>query len=168
MYEALFVQPWPWWAAGPAIGLVVTLLAWVTGKALGVSTGYGSACAIASRLSFFRAREYGEHWRLWFVVGLPLGGLLAALLGGRFAPVPAFGALDTLTGGSMLLQGALLFSGGILIGAGARWAGGCPSGHSIVGIAQGSRASLVATLGFMAGGFAVVNLLWALLGGPGR
>jgi hypothetical protein len=166
MFEAIFVTAWPWWAAGPAIGFVVTLLAWVTGKALGVSTGYGSACAVVSRLSFFGAREYADRWRLWFVAGLPLGGFVAALLAGRLAPTPAFGALDALTGGSTLAQAAMLFSGGILIGAGARWAGGCPSGHSIVGIAQGARASLVATLGFMAGGFAVVNLLWALLGGP--
>src|SRR3989442_8201147 len=64
MYEALFVTPWPWWIAGPAIGLVVTLLAWLLGKPLGVSTGYGVACALGSRLSFFRAKEYGEHWRL--------------------------------------------------------------------------------------------------------
>jgi hypothetical protein len=168
MYEAIFVTPWPWWVAGPAIGLVVTLFAWVTGKALGVSTGYGSACAVVSRLSFFRAREYTDRWRLWFVVGLPLGGLVAALAGGRFGPVPAFGALDALTGGSTLAQAAMLFAGGILIGAGARWAGGCPSGHSIVGLAQGAGVSLVATLGFMVGGFAVVNVLWALLGGPTR
>lgn len=168
MLQSIFVTPWPWWVAGPAIGLVVTLLAWVTGKALGVSTGYGSACAVVSRLSFFGTKEYTDRWRLWFVVGLPLGGFAAALLGGQFAPVPAFGALDALTGGSTLWQAVLLFSGGILIGAGARWAGGCPSGHSIVGIAQGAGSSLVATLGFMAGGFAVVNLLWALLGGSSR
>lgn len=165
MYEALFVRPWPWWAAGPAIGVVVTLLAWVTGKALGVSTGYGSACAIASRLSFFRAREYGERWRLWFVAGLPLGGLLAALLAGTLAPTLAFGRLDVLTGGSLAAKAVLLFGGGLLIGAGARWAGGCPSGHSIVGISQGAGSSLVATLGFMLGGFATYNLLRALLGG---
>jgi phosphotransferase system glucose/maltose/N-acetylglucosamine-specific IIC component len=39
MYEVIFVAPWPWWVAGPAIGLVVALLAWLLGKSLGVSTG---------------------------------------------------------------------------------------------------------------------------------
>ena len=124
MYDAIFVTPWPWWAAGPAIGLVVVLLAGVTGKALGVSTGYGSLCGLGSRLAFFDTREYRESWRLWFVVGLPIGGFAAALL-----------------------------------------AGGCPSGHSIVGIAQGARSSLVATIGFMLGGLAVFNALHALFGG---
>jgi hypothetical protein len=73
----------------PAIGLVVSLFAWLLGKSLGVSTGYGVACAMGSPLAFFRAREYGERWRLAFIVGLPLGGLVAAWLGGQPAGAPA-------------------------------------------------------------------------------
>jgi uncharacterized membrane protein YedE/YeeE len=165
MYELLFVTPWPWWAAGPALGLVVILLAWVTGKSLGVSTGYGVACALGSRLPFFQSKEYGQRWRLAFIVGLPLGGVLAALLAGTLSPTVAFGQLDTLTHGSVVAKVLLLFGGGLLIGAGARWAGGCTSGHTIVGIAQGAPSSLVATLGFMVAGFTVFNLLWAVLGG---
>jgi uncharacterized membrane protein YedE/YeeE len=165
MREILFVTPWPWWVAGPAIGVVVTLLAWVTGKALGVSTAYGSACALGSRLSFFRAREYGDPWRLAFVVGIPIGGALAAALAGAWTATLALGHLDVLTHGSLPFKSALLFVGGMLAGSGARWAGGCPSGHTITGIAQGSLSSLLATVGFMAGGFAIYNLLWAVLGG---
>jgi uncharacterized protein len=164
MYEAVFVTPWPWWAAGVAIGLVVTLLAWLLGKPLGVSTGYGVACALGSRLSFFRASEYGERWRLAFVVGLPFGGLIAAWLGGWLTPTLAFGLLDDLTHGSVTAKAALLFGGGLFVGAGARWAGGCPSGHTITGIAQGAWSSIVATLGFMAAGFAVFNALYLVLG----
>ena len=165
MYDSIFVAPWPWWVAGPAIGLMVTLLAWIPGKALGVSTGYGSVCALTSRLSFFAAKEYRETWRVWFIAGLPLGGVLAAGLAGRLAPTLAYGQLDVLTGHSVLATAALLFAGGVLIGSGARWGGGCPSGHSIVGIAQGPIASVVATAGFMLGGVAVFNLLVAVLGG---
>ena len=165
MNEAVFVTPWPWWIAGPAIGLIVTLLAWLLGKPLGVSTGYGVACALGSRLSFFRAREYSERWRLALIVGLPLGGLLAAWLGGRLTPTLAFGQLDALTRGSVVAKAALLFVGGGLVGTGARWAGGCPSGHTIVGVAQGAGSSLVATLGFMLAGFMVFNALYLVLGG---
>jgi hypothetical protein len=165
MYDAIFVTPWPWWVAGPALGLVVVLTAWLGGKALGVSTAYGSACALTSRLPFFAAGEYSERWRLWFVLGLPLGGFLAVALAGRFAPGWAYGGLDALVEGSLSAKAGLLFVGGALVGAGARWAGGCPSGHSIVGIAQGSMASLVATVGFMLGGLVVFNLLVAVLGG---
>jgi uncharacterized protein len=165
MYELVFVTPWPWWVAGALIGIVVTLLAWLSGKPLGVSTGYGVACGLVSRASFFRAREYGEGWRLAFVVGLPVGGLGAAALGGYLTPTLAFGMLDSLTGGSVAAKAGLLFGGGALVGAGARWAGGCPSGHSIVGIAQGAWASVIATLGFMIAGFAVYNALYLALGG---
>jgi hypothetical protein len=165
MYDAIFVTAWPWWVAGPAIGLVVSLFAWVTGKGLGVSTGYGSVCAMTSPLPFFAARPFQERWRLWFIVGLPLGGVTAALLAGTLSPTLAYGQLDALTHGSFAAKAGLLAGGGVLIGAGARWAGGCPSGHSIVGIAQGAVSSLVATIGFMVGGVVVSNLLRAVLGG---
>lgn len=165
MYQAVFVAGWPWWVAGPALGLVVVLVAAVGGKALGVSTGYGSVCALSSRLAFFRAGEYGERWRLWFLAGLILGGVLSAILAGGLQLTGAYGRLDALTGGSLAGKAVILFAGGLLVGAGARWAGGCPSGHSIVGIAQGARSSLVATVGFMVGGLALYNLLYAVLGG---
>jgi uncharacterized membrane protein YedE/YeeE len=165
LYAAVLVTPWPWWAAGAAIGLVVTLLAWLAGKPLGVSTAYGSACALASRSAFFRAREYHEPWRLAFIVGLPLGGLAAGALAGTFTPTLAYGQLDVLLGGSLAGKAVLLFAGGVLVGAGARWAGGCPSGHTIVGIAQGAVASVVATVGFMIGGLVVYNLLVVVAGG---
>jgi uncharacterized protein len=165
MYDAIFVAPWPWWVAGPAIGVVATLLAWLTGKTLGVSTAYGSACALTSRLAFFRAPEYRERWRLAFVVGLPIGGVLAGLLAGRWAPTLGWGQLDVLTGGSLGAKAGVLIAGGMLIGAGTRWARGCPSGHTIAGIAQGAGASLVATMAFMAGGLVVFNVLYAVLGG---
>jgi len=164
MYDAIFVTPWPWWAAGPAIGFVVIILAWTTGKPLGVSTGYGSLCALTSRLPFFQQAEYGGRWRIAFILGLPIGGLVATTLAGAFIPTLAYGALDALTHNSIVLKGAVLFGGGLLIGAGARWAGGCPSGHSIVGIAQGAVSSLVATVGFMVGGVVIYNSLVALLG----
>lgn len=165
MYDSVFVTAWPWWVAGPGIGLVVILLAGITGKGLGVSTGYGSICSMTSHLSFFGAREFRESWRLWFIIGLPLGGVVAGVLAGPSLPSFAYGQLDTLTGGSLAAKAGLLFGGGLLIGAGARWAGGCPSGHSIVGIAQGALSSLVATVGFMLGGIMVFNLLYAILGG---
>ncbi len=165
MLEAVLVRPWPWWLAGPAIGLVVTLLAWIGGKALGVSSGYGAVCATVSRLPFFQTRDYTERWRLAFIVGMPIGGLLSAWLAGSLAATTAYGQMDVLTGGSLVLKLGLLVAGGALVGAGARWAGGCTSGHTIVGVAQGAPASIAATLAFMAGGFAVFNVLYALLGG---
>ena len=94
-----------------------------------------------------------------------MGGLIAAGLAGQLSPTLAFGQLDRLIRGSVAAKAVLLFGGGLLVGAGARWAGGCPSGHTIVGIGQGASSSIVATLGFMIAGFAVFNALYLVLGG---
>ncbi|MEK7468139.1 MAG: YeeE/YedE thiosulfate transporter family protein [Planctomycetota bacterium] len=159
-FDHVFVQPWPWWAAGGGIGLFVILLAWTTGKPLGISSGYGSTCGFFSRMSAWKQKPFCETWRPWFLAGLPLGGLAAALLAGG----PHLATSLHAFGGSPVLTGIAAFSGGALVGLGARWAGGCTSGHSIVGIALGSKASLIATVGFMAAGFGVTQLLFRAFG----
>lgn len=146
---------WPWWLSGAAIGLFVPLFAWVTGKALGISSGYAEMCSL---------RPGPERWKLWFVLGLPLGGALGAWLGGGLSAhttVTRIGdALNLGTAGQM----ALIAFGGVLVGWGARRAGGCTSGHSIVGVAQGARSSIVATLLFLLAGLATANLLYRVIG----
>jgi uncharacterized membrane protein YedE/YeeE len=161
-----FLEPWPFWAGGLALGLLVSGFAWVTGKALGVSSGLGAVCAAcAPKLSFFKDKAYTARWKLWFLVGIPLGGFLGSILQGRWEPTTAMGSFDQAISSSLTTKTLLLFVGGALSGYGARWADGCTSGHSIVGIAQGSRSSMIATLGFMAAGIAVALLLF---GGEGR
>ena len=117
-------QPWPFWAGGLAIGLFVVLFAWVTGKALGVSSGFGSLCSLLSGLPLFRKKPYSERWRLWFLLGLPLGGALSAWLAGTLAVERRIGSFETLFGEGWLAKGLVLGLGGFLIGYGARFAGG--------------------------------------------
>lgn len=165
MIRAIFIDPWPFWAAGAAVGLFVTLFAWVLGKALGVSTGFGSICSrCVPGAGFFREKPYTDSWRLWFVLGIPLGGLGGALLDGGPTATWAMGIFDTTISGSLPVKLSVLFVGGAMAGFGARMANGCTSGHSIVGIAQGARSSIVATIGFMLAGMAVVNAMYALAG----
>jgi uncharacterized membrane protein YedE/YeeE len=52
--------------------------------------------------------------------------------------------------------------GGFLLGFGARWAGGCPSGNSIMGISLGSKMSILATLAFLVAGILVTNILFRI------
>jgi len=122
--ESLFAKPWSFWAGGVAIGLFVVAFAWVTGKALGVSTGYGSLCARLSGLPFFRRAPYTDPWRLWFLLGIPLGGLLSALLAGDFDVKTRIALFDALFGTSLAAKAAVFVAGGFLVGYGARWAGG--------------------------------------------
>lgn len=161
-------QPWPFWVAGAAIGVLVVLLAWITGKGFGVSTSYGSFCSLLTSKSFFKRKPFTERWRLWFALGLPLGGLLSVALSGDLHWKMHIGEFETLFGDGLAVKAGAMLLGGFLVGYGARWAGGCTSGHAVLGIAQGAKSSLLATVGFMLAGVIVVNLLFHVLGGGGR
>lgn len=120
LFEALFVRPWPFWAGGLAIGLFAVLLAWLTGKGLGVSSGYGTLCSLVSGLPLFRAKPFAERWRLWFVLGIPLGGLASAALAGDLGAKTSV----ALVTGERVPALLVLLAGGFLIGYGARLTGG--------------------------------------------
>lgn len=155
VYRALFVERWPFWAGGLALGAVVLLLLWVDNKLLGVSTGVSELCAVRTNPAV------RGSWRLRLLAGIVLGGAVAGLLGGRH-PTFALGSFDTLVGDNPLVKVPLLLGGGLLVGYGARTAGGCTSGHGIVGTALGAKSSLVATSLFMAGGFVATFVLGRL------
>ena len=156
-YRALFIVRWPWWIGGAAIAAVVLLLALLENRQLGVSTGCAELCALP------RDESARRSWRPPFLLGITLGGVLAGVLAGR-SPTLAMGGLDALVGGRVVLELALLLGAGILIGRGARLAGGCTSGHSIVGTALGARSSWLATLVFMGVGFLTTQVV-RLVGG---
>lgn len=152
-FQALFVQRWPFWIGGAAVALVSATLLYFDNHLLGVSTGCSELCRVS------REPQLWTSWRVRFIGGIALGGLFAALLAGR---TPSFdaGLGARLASGSVPMQAALLLAGGLLIGFGARVAGGCTSGHGIVGVALGSRASMAATAAFLAAGFATTWLLY--------
>lgn len=183
-------DPWPWYVAGPLIGLIVPALLLFGGKVFGLSANLRHACAalpVAGRAKpgFFRYdwRSAGL-WNLVFALGIATGGLLGIrVLSDPAAPlalspstvaaladlgitdlagfIPAqllsWSALATPVGALMVL------GGGFLVGFGARWAGGCTSGHAISGLADLQIPSLVAVAGFFVGGLAVTHLVLPLL-----
>ncbi|MEZ4748020.1 MAG: YeeE/YedE thiosulfate transporter family protein [Calditrichia bacterium] len=153
---------WQGWIGGVAIGIFVIALYLVTGKLLGVSTAYGNMCAYFSKINFFAAGEYRSNWRMWFIIGIPVGGLLAALTSpGDVVFSLSTGAMyDAVLPESWWAKGLWLMTGGAMIGFGARAAGGCQSGHAITGVALLNWPSMVAGAGFFVGGVAVVQLLF--------
>ncbi len=151
--RAVFVERWPFWAGGLAIGAFVLLLLRGTGQPLGVSTGFADACGVATH------PELRRSWRLPFIAGIVAGGLVAALLAGGPHATWSAGLLEAVTGASLATKAALFTAGGALLGFGARLAGGCTSGHSILGVSLLAPSSLLATACFMAAGFAVTRLL---------
>lgn len=158
MYDIIV---WPGWLAGAGIGLLMVAFYWITGKQLGVSRGYCNLWSYASRLPFFQQKEYtGNVWRIWFIVGIILGGLIASIIahpGEWHFQFDMGQAYDALLPSNLWLKMLVLFSGGILMGLGARLAGGCTSGHVIAGIPMLNLSSLLVGMLFFAGGLIAIQ-----------
>ncbi len=178
-------KPWPWYVAGPLIGLTVPALLILGNKSFGISSSLRHVCAacLPADIPFFKYDWKKEIWNLFFVVGILFGGIIANFLIGnpeqivvaeslktdlaqygitnyeKILPVDLFSwpALFTLRGFIMMVVG------GFMVGFGTRYAGGCTSGHAIMGLSNLQWPSLVATCCFMIGGFIMVNLLLPLI-----
>jgi uncharacterized membrane protein YedE/YeeE len=148
----------PWFVIGPVLGLTVVAVFATLNERLGVVGGYGE---LAERVAGSR-RTVG--WKVWFLLGIVLGGLLFSVLAGSWRVGEGYGRLQQALGGDPVATGAVLAGGGVLIGLGAKTAGGCTSGNGLSGCSFGSPASFVATGTFMATAIATSFLLRALLG----
>ncbi|CAG5070567.1 hypothetical protein DYBT9623_03113 [Dyadobacter sp. CECT 9623] len=178
-------QPWPWYVAGPLIGLTVPILLLFGNKSFGISSSLRHICAavIPANISFFKYNWRKESWNLFFVAGIALGGFLGTYLLGNpdqivvsehtQTTLASFGITDfsglmpaEIFGTAQIfsLKGLIfLVFGGFLVGFGTRYAGGCTSGHAIMGLSNLQWPSLVATVSFMAGGFLCTHLILPFL-----
>lgn len=188
MFDVLS-RAWPWYVAGPLIGLVVPALLIVGNRAFGVSSNFRYICAAVAPcgIEFFTLdwRRIGG-WNLAFLAGVLGGGFIGGwLLGGGPGGAPvgispetqadlvALGIRDfsQLAPADLFSWSALLtlrgfvavVIGGFLVGFGTAYAGGCTSGHAITGLADFQLASLVAVMGFFAGGLLTTFLILPLL-----
>jgi len=156
--------PWPWYIAGPLIGLTVPLLLILGNRSFGISSTLRHICAacLPAKIPFFSYDWKKESWNLYFVAGIVIGAALTTLLSpGQDPLLPPelfnWPALGTVRGLIMMI------GGGFLVGFGTRYAGGCTSGHAIMGLSTLQWPSLVATCCFMAGGFVVSNFVLPLI-----
>ena len=177
----LIKQPWPWYVAGPLIGLTVPALLILGNKSFGISSSLRHICAacLPANISFFKYDWKKEIWNLVFVFGIFLGGAIAVHFLANRAPLEVNPKLakelagygihhyDHLVPVELLnwhslfsLKGFLLMVvGGFLVGFGTRYAGGCTSGHAIMGLSNLQKPSLIATVFFMLGGFIMANFI---------
>jgi hypothetical protein len=131
-----------WWIAGPILGLVIVSLLAVANKRFGVLGGVTDLVQGSSEGRGLRS------WRALLLVGIILGASAFSLLGGAPDAGGAYSWLDGhLSGGGEVV---LLFGAGLLIGVGARTAGGCTSGHGLTGSALASPASIISMMTIMA------------------
>lgn len=141
----------PWFVAGPLLGLVIVGLRATLNKPLGALGGYVDLAENAGRPARLGVRAF-------VLFGLVIGGLAYALVAGRFSPGFAYG---TAVPGKL----ALLLIAGVVMGYGARTAGGCTSGHGMCGMSLGSPASIAASMTFFATAVALTQGLALVFGG---
>jgi uncharacterized membrane protein YedE/YeeE len=180
------LQPWPWYVSGALIALIMFLMLFF-GKNFGFSNNLRTLCTMCGAdkyAPFFQFDWQKQSWNLFFLVGTFVGGWIAAkwrsapdytvaistqtvedlkALGFSepvgFVPESQFG-IDALSNWANV---AILALGGFMVGFGARYAGGCTSGHAISGISDLQPASLLAVVGFFIGGLLMTHVLFPLI-----
>jgi uncharacterized membrane protein YedE/YeeE len=155
------------WLAGIGIGLFILLHFWVMGKPVGCSTGYGNLVGFFSKAPFFHTGEYTQlnNWKLWFLLGIPLGGL-SNLIGSGLPLTWSFdmGLYESILPQSPVAKAIWLVMGGFLLGFGARMAGACTTGHALVGCSLINKPSLLAAGVFFSSALVTTQLLFAWRG----
>ncbi|SMO91857.1 YeeE/YedE family protein [Gracilimonas mengyeensis] len=182
----ILYQPMPWYVAGPIIGLTVPVLLILGGKMFGVSANLRHACAACNfgNVEFFNYDwKKAGYWNLTFLIGSVIGGFLGGyvfvnpdpidLAASTISDLQALGITDFsgFVPNDLISWEALgtpagltvLILGGFMVGFGARYAGGCTSGHAISGLSDLQLASLTAVIGFFIGGLLMTYLIYPLI-----
>jgi uncharacterized membrane protein YedE/YeeE len=180
------LEPWPWYVAGPLIALTMFLLLFL-GKQFGMSSNLRIACSAvgaSKAANFFTYNWKAERWNLTIVLGAVLGGFLASTYmsnntvdinpetaaqlsedyninstGEAYLPTEIFDS-SQLSDPKII---AILLLGGFMVGFGARYAGGCTSGHAISGLSNLQLPSLIAVIGFFIGGLTMIHFIYPLI-----
>lgn len=164
-----FIQnPWPWYIGGPFIGIITLLLLKLGGKQLGISSSFVYACGSVLPSSFNVFKNYqSSKWQMFFVFGIVIGGLIVKLYIPQYEVAISTQTIETLSQIGISKQAGyvpielfntdfkslvILLFGGLFIGFGSRYAGGCTAGHTIMGVSQLSLGSILSSIGFFVGG----------------
>lgn len=179
-------EPWSWYVSGPLIALVMFLLL-MMGKNFGMSANLRTLCTICGAdktADFFKFDWKAQKWNLIVILGAIIGGFIGSHFlttnmsvaitpetindlnelgfesaGKAYLPIEIFEIESLLN-----LKNVLVLSiGGLLVGFGARYAGGCTSGHAISGLSNLQLPSLIAVIGFFMGGLVMIHFIFPLL-----
>jgi len=182
----LIYDPWPWYISGIAIALIMLLLQ-LSGKKFGMSSNLRTLCTMCGagkQVHFFRFDWKAQRWNLVVVLGAIIGGYIAANFmtnenavlinsntiehlktlgfesaGTAYLPLELFETRVFYSPKTLII----LFFGGLFVGFGARYAGGCTSGHAISGLSNLQLPSLIAVVGFFIGGLIMTHFLFPLI-----
>jgi len=179
-------DPWPWYISGPLIAVIMLMLLLV-GKSFGMSSNLRTICTMCGaggRADFFKFDWKAQKWNLIVLVGAVLGGFIGSHFlsnesavaiapatinqlnslgfdsaGTTYMPTELFDSSALVNIKSLVI----LISGGLLVGFGARYAGGCTSGHAISGLSNLQLPSLISVVGFFIGGLFMIHVLFPLI-----
>ena len=182
----IIYHTWSWYISGFIIGLVMLILIYF-GKSFGMSSNLRTLCSLVGagkKVSFFNFDWKSQRWNLAVVAGAMLGGFVAT----NYLSDPSnvsinpetiefLQAMNIDAPQGKLMPDALfsnqvfespkailiLIIGGILIGFGSRYAGGCTSGHAISGLSNLQLPSLIAVIGFFIGGLIMAHFILPLI-----
>lgn len=179
-------EPWPWYVSGPMIAFVMLLLLMV-GKNFGMSANLRTMCTICGadkKADFFKFDWKSQKWNLIVVIGAIIGGFIASnylsnsvIVDINPKTISDLKSMGFESAGSAYLPSEffdnsvfsdylnlfLLAIGGLLVGFGARYAGGCTSGHAISGLSDLQLPSLIAVIGFFIGGLLMIHLIFPMI-----
>lgn len=179
-------EPWPWYISGPLIALIMFFLLMI-GKNFGMSDNLRTLCTLcgAGKTSdFFKFDWKAQRWNLIVVLGAIIGGFIGSYYlsnetavainpevienlqslgfnsaGKTYLPTELYD-MSALT---HIKSVSILILGGLLVGFGARYAGGCTSGHAISGLSDLQGPSLIAVIGFFIGGIFMIHVLFPII-----
>jgi hypothetical protein len=168
----LAAERWSPYTVGVGIGVLSWLTFLLSDKSLGCSTAFARTSGMIERLvrgaraaerPYYKKFTPTVDWQWMLVVGIVIGAFVSAKLSGTFAGewVPATWA--AAFGSRPVVRLAVALAGGIILGLGARWAGGCTSGHGISGTLQLALSGWLATLCFFVGGIAAAMVIFRVL-----
>jgi uncharacterized membrane protein YedE/YeeE len=178
-------QTWPWWLSGTLIAGIMFLLLYF-GQSFGFSSNLRTICSAAGcgkKVKFFDFNWKSQLWNIVFLIGAIIGGFIAHQFLSTDAPIPIsektiqdlklLGFAEPISlqpkelfsfEAAFSLKGFLLLAiGGLLVGFGSRYSGGCTSGHAISGLSNLQLPSLIAVIGFFIGGLIMTFLIFPLL-----
>ena len=178
-------QTWTWWFSGTLIAGIMFFLIYF-GQSFGFSSNLRTICSAAGcgkKVKFFDFNWKSQLWNIVFLIGAIIGGFIAHQFLSTDEPIPIsektiqdlklLGFAEPISlqpkelfsfEAAFSLKGFLLLAiGGLLVGFGSRYAGGCTSGHAISGLSNLQLPSLIAVIGFFIGGLVMTFLIFPLI-----
>jgi len=165
---------WSPYVAGAGIGILVCLAFLLSNRPIGCSSGFVKAGGMIEKSIRPKHTEKKEYyyevvpeidWAFMLIPGIVIGAFISSMLSGQFQLVIVPATWSATFGNTPVIRIIVAITGGALLGFGARWAGGCTSGHGISGSIQLSLASMITAVCFFAGGIGMAMFLFYVIGG---